>query len=55
MAKIAKKNHKNDAENGSISRTTASRKKAETYVDHFLELHKLQAVLLAKLKKEIEK
>ena len=54
MAKIVKKNHKNDAENGSISRTTASRKKAETYVDHLLELHKLQAVLLAKLKKEIE-
>ena len=54
MAKIAKKNHKNDAESGSISRTTASRKKAETYVDHLLELHKLQAVLLAELKKEIE-
>ena len=54
MAKIAKKNQKNDAENGSISRTTASRKKAETYVDHLLELHKLQAVLLAELKKTIE-
>ena len=54
MAKIAKKKRKNDAENGSISRTTARRKKAETYVDHLLELHKLQAVLLAELKKEIE-
>jgi len=54
MAKIAKKKVKNDAENGSISRTTASRKKAETYVDHLLELHKLQAVLLAELKKAIE-
>jgi len=54
MAKIAKKNHKNDAENGGISRTTASRKKAETYVGHLLELHKLQAVLLAELKSAIE-
>jgi hypothetical protein len=54
MAKIAKKKHKNDAESGSISRTTANRKKAETYVDHLLELHKLQAVLLAELKKAIE-
>ena len=55
MAKIAKKKHKNGAENGSISRTTASRKKAETYIDHLLELHKLQAVLLAELKKTIER
>ena len=55
MAKIAKKKHKNGAENGSISRTTASRKKAETYVGHLLELHKLQAALLAELKKEIER
>ena len=54
MAKIAKKKRKNDAENGSISRTTASRKNAGTYVDHLLELHKLQAALLAELKKEIE-
>jgi len=54
MAKIAKKKYKNDAESGSISRTTASRKKAETYVGHLLELHKLQAVLLAELKKAIE-
>ena len=55
MAKITKKKHKNDAESGTNSRTTASRKKAETYVDHLLELHKLQAVLLAELKKEIER
>ena len=54
MAKIAKKKRKNDAESGNISRTTASRKKAETYVEHLLELHKLQAVLLAELKKAIE-
>jgi hypothetical protein len=55
MAKIAKKKRKNDTENGSISRITASRKKVETYVDHLLELHKLQAVLLAELKKTIER
>jgi len=54
MAKIAKKKHKNYAENGITSRTITSRKKAETYVGHLLELHKLQAALLAKLKKEIE-
>lgn len=54
MAKIAKKKRKNDTENENISRTTASRKKAETYVGHLLELHKLQAVLLAELKKAIE-
>ena len=54
MAKIVKKKHKNDAESRTISRTTASRKKAETYVNHLLELHKLQAVLLAELKKAIE-
>lgn len=54
MTKIAKKKRKNDTENGSISRTTASRKKAGTYVAHLLELHKLQAVLLAELKKAIE-
>jgi hypothetical protein len=51
MAKIAKKNYKNAGECGTISKTTTSRKKAETYVDHLLELHKLQAVLLAELKK----
>jgi hypothetical protein len=54
MAKIAKKNYKNDVENGSISTTTACRKKAKTYVAHLLELHKLQAVLLAELKRVIE-
>jgi len=55
MAKSTKKTKRatSSKESKNMEKSPAKQSKAAEYVDHLLELHKLQGVLLAQLYKEV--